>query len=171
MPINKNIFLTGFMGSGKTTVGLELARILGYSFTDTDSVIEKQSGLTVEEIFTTQGEAAFRNLEKNLLRDFVRSKKTVISLGGGIPLTQGNREILKKGYWIFLKTSAAVIEQRLRQDLTRPLLSGADKRHTIEQLLKQRLPVYQLAPCHFLTDHQNPGTIAKHIIQALRKHK
>ncbi|EKD42680.1 MAG: hypothetical protein ACD_73C00063G0006, partial [uncultured bacterium] len=76
----------------------------------------------------------------------------------------------KKGYWIFLKTSATLIEQRLKQDLTRPLLAGRNKRNAIDQLLKQRLPIYELAPYHFLTDHLNPSTIAHLIIQTLRKH-
>lgn len=94
---NENIILIGFMGCGKTSVGKRLARRLNYSFTDTDQMIEKKAGCTINQIFDTKGEAFFREMETELLEEMRSSfRQTVIATGGGLPVKKPNRELLKK---------------------------------------------------------------------------
>ena len=94
--IRNNIILIGYMGCGKTTVGKNLARITGYTFTDTDEMIEKEQVRTISEIFATDGEEAFRKMETKLLEQLIQEQiiQLVISTGGGMPLREKNRKLL-----------------------------------------------------------------------------
>ena len=95
--MGKHVIMTGFMGAGKTTVGKALAEKQKVPFLDTDQLIEEKAGMTISRIFEIQGEKAFRKMETSVLEDFLkRNDQTVISVGGGLPLRDENRELLRK---------------------------------------------------------------------------
>src|SRR5512133_3442701 len=101
---NQVIYLIGFMGSGKSTAGRELARLLGWSFTDLDTEVEKREGKTIRQIFAQKGEEYFRNLETKVLRDLNTLANSVISTGGGTPCHSDNMDfMLENGLTIYLK--------------------------------------------------------------------
>lgn len=140
-----NIVLIGFMGSGKTSVGTKLARIIDYEFMDTDFVIEQNYGTSISHIFSEKGEDAFRDMETQLLMRIAKTiRKTVIATGGGLPLRKINSDLLKKaGHVIFLKSSVETTLSRLKDDTSRPLLSGDNVSEKIECMINERLPIYQ----------------------------
>jgi len=119
-----NIILTGFMGTGKSTVGRLLAKKTGYRFVDTDTLIEQQTGKTITEIFTTQGEKAFRHLETELVKKLAKKGGQVIATGGGLVLNPDNvKELSRTGKIFCLTATADEILQRVKQqENTRPLL-------------------------------------------------
>ncbi|MBR2122579.1 MAG: shikimate dehydrogenase [Lachnospiraceae bacterium] len=141
-----SIVLTGFMGSGKTTVGKELAEMLGLKLLDTDCIIEQREGRSINEIFADEGEAYFRDLETGLLRELAgkdRQEAAVYATGGGIVLRDENRELLHKaGTVVWLRVTAADVVRRLEGDSTRPLLEGEDKEQRIARLIAMREDLY-----------------------------
>lgn len=145
---NKNIILIGYMGCGKTTVGKNLARITGYTFSDTDELIEKQQGRTISEIFAADGEEAFREMETKLLEQLILEKSTqlVLSTGGGMPLREKNRKLLAElGTVIYLQTKPQTVYDRIKDDTKRPLLQCEDPLARIHEMLAARGPVYESA--------------------------
>ena len=120
------IFLVGFMGSGKTTIGRRLAEPIGYNFVDTDRFIEMQHGLTVTEIFAQHGETAFRNMERDVLLELQKRDFIVVSTGGGLPCHYNNMDMmLACGKVVYLKTSPQTLARRLILSRTeRPLIKG-----------------------------------------------
>ncbi len=126
---NQIIYLIGFMGSGKSTTGKELARLLGWSFTDLDNEVEKREGKSIREIFAQNGEDYFRSLETSVLRDLKESTNAVISTGGGTPCHSGNMDfMLEHGLTIYLKMTPPELRERLN-DTTgeRPLIKDMDQ--------------------------------------------
>lgn len=120
-----NIILVGYMGCGKTTVGKNVAKNKSFTFIDTDEMIEKQQGKKISEIFDKNGEAAFRDMETEYLKQLLGSNQEnlVISTGGGMAVREENRKLLAKlGRVIYLKVSPEVVYDRLKTDTTRPLL-------------------------------------------------
>ena len=118
----ENIILTGYMGSGKTTVGKNVAKLKAYTFLDTDEMIVQQQRRSINEIFATEGEQAFRDMETALLRQLIDEKREriVLSTGGGMPLRAENRQLLSKlGKVVYLKASPATIYNRIKGDTTR----------------------------------------------------
>ena len=113
--MNDNIVLIGFMGSGKTTFGRWISRKHGYNFCDTDEYIEQKEHTTINDIFAAKGEEAFRDMETDTVREFACSlKKSVLSVGGGLPLRKVNRELLKQvGTVVYLKASEDELCRRL----------------------------------------------------------
>lgn len=141
------IFLVGFMGSGKSTVGQGLARRLGYSFIDMDARIEGEHGMTINEIFEKLGEKAFREMESNLLKEMVSLRDAVISTGGGLPCTGNNMDLInRKGVSIYLRMEPEALLNRLsRGKSRRPLirhLSRQELETFIREKLGEREPVY-----------------------------
>jgi shikimate kinase len=141
------IFLLGFMGSGKSTVGKRLAGRLGYSFIDMDARLEGEHGMTINEIFEKLGEKAFRELESNLLKEMVSLQDAVISTGGGLPCTGNNMDLInRKGVSIYLRMEPAALLNRLsRGKSRRPLirhLSRQELETFIQEKLREREPVY-----------------------------
>ena len=119
---NVRIYLTGFMTSGKSTIGPILANVLGMGFYDLDKEIEKAEGSTVVEIFEKKGEAYFRQVEKNLLENFSKQNNIIVSLGGGTITNIDNLNLLKRtGKIIYLKVSIDVLYKRLKNKTDRPL--------------------------------------------------
>lgn len=142
----ENIILTGYMGSGKTTVGKKVAILKNYTFVDTDEMIVEQQKRSIKEIFAEDGEQTFRNLETTLLRQLVDEKREymVISTGGGMPLREENRKLLSKlGKVVYLKASPATIYDRIKGDTARPLLQCANPMKRIEEMLAAREPMYE----------------------------
>ena len=143
-----NIILTGFMGTGKTTLGRLLAERLGYEFIDTDTLIEAQIDQTIAELFQTEGEAAFRKLESKLVEELALKEGLVIATGGGLVLDPNNVAALgKTGKIICLTASPEEILARVsKQQGARPLLQEKDPQAKIIQLLQQRDSVYRQFP-------------------------
>lgn len=143
--MKNNIVLIGFMGCGKTTIGKALAEELEYTFIDTDEYIEKCAGKTINEIFATNTEEYFRDMETETITDLMaKTDHSIVSTGGGLPLREVNADVLKKnGFVIYLKVSAETVESRLQGDTTRPLLQGDDVSLKIHKLLDYRDPLYE----------------------------
>ena len=153
MTRNNNIILIGYMGCGKTTVGKNLARITGYTFTDTDEMIEKQQGRSISDIFATDGEVAFREMETKLLEQLIREKSTqlVISTGGGMPLREENRTLLAElGTIIYLQTKPKTVYDRIKDDTKRPLLQCENPLVRIQEMLAVRGPIYESTTKHII---------------------
>ena len=143
--VKHNIILIGFMGSGKTSVGVHLAERLSYQFKDTDQMIEQKVLSSINQIFSIHGEEYFRDFETDLLKSLVtKLENTVLSTGGGMPIREQNKILLKDlGYVVFLKTSKQTILNRLRGDSARPLLQGDELEHKVEKMLALRTPIYE----------------------------
>lgn len=164
----KNIFLTGFMGAGKTTVGRILARKLGWRFCDADKVIETMAGKAVSEIFSAQGEEYFRDLESETLASLSGKTKQVIATGGGAVVREENREAMKKGgVTIYLKAPVSAIWERVRHSKTRPLLDVDNPFDAAEELLRKRAPVYETADITIDTEKLTPEEAASEIMKRL----
>lgn len=140
-----NYVLIGFMGSGKTSVGVRLSYLLKRAFADTDKMIEEREGKSISEIFATEGEAAFRDKETQLLSELTKSfRGKVLSVGGGTPLREENRKLLKQlGTVIYLRIRPETVYKRLQGDTTRPLLQCDNPLERIATLLEQRKEIYE----------------------------
>jgi shikimate kinase len=134
------IYIIGFMGSGKTTAGKELASILGWSFADLDCKIEEHAGKTIPEIFSQNGEDYFRTVESWLLKDFKVGINTVISTGGGTPCYSDNMDyMLKTGLTIYLKMTPEQLKNRLAESNgERPLIKDLDSRR-LQSFIEEKL--------------------------------
>ena len=140
-----NIILTGFMATGKTTIGKGLAITLGYAFVDTDHLIEDRYGQTIAELFRQKGEAAFRAMETDVARELGKKEGFVIATGGGMVLDPINVTALETQGQIFclVATPGDVLERASRDGAVRPLLEGATPMERITQLMKDRQEVYR----------------------------
>ena len=151
---HKLIFLIGFMGSGKSTLGKNLAETLNYDFIDSDLWIEKEQGISIDSIFSSKGEAFFRELELKFIENLNPFNPTIIATGGGLPCFNGNIEKLKEiGMVIYLKVSPEIIVERIKFDDKRPLLNKQDDHEKIDFIqnkLKERNVFYLQA--HFTID-------------------
>ncbi len=153
----KPVFLIGYMGCGKTTLGEPLARIMGWRFVDLDKYIEDKEGKTAKEIFMTCGEARFRELEREALEEVAAAGgDTVVACGGGTPLQAGNMELMNRlGVTVWLTTSVERITSRLvlpEQRSKRPLLSGmsdSDIKASVARGIEARAPFYEKAKLQF----------------------
>lgn len=144
----KNIILIGFMGCGKSSVGRRLAETLNCDFLDTDELIEQEQNKSISDIFATDGESAFREMETECLRGLIKKGGDgfVLSVGGGLPIREINRSLLKQlGAVVFLRVSGEVVYKRLRNDSTRPLLQDKNPRGRIEDLMSARKGYYEAA--------------------------
>lgn len=134
------------MGTGKTSVGMRVAKSLGWRFVDTDRLIVRRAGKPIPSIFAESGEEAFRELETEILRECTEGGGQVISTGGGIVTLEHNREIIKDaGYVIWLEASAETIYERVKNNRNRPLLRTEDPQTTIREMLKIRRDFYEAA--------------------------
>lgn len=145
--MKNNCILIGYMGCGKSTVGRQLSDILKHGFVDTDALIEEEQGRTISEIFKVDGEQFFRDLETEALRKLLETEgKYVISVGGGLPLREENRMLLQKlGQVIYLKATPDTIYNRIKGDVTRPLLQTKNPKERIIEMLNEREEKYLVA--------------------------
>jgi shikimate dehydrogenase len=166
-----NIILEGFMGSGKSTVSELLSEKLELELIDTDEAIEEAEGRKISDIFEKDGEEAFRDMETELMEMVVSEhmRETVISLGGGLPVREKNRELLKKaGKVVYLRTSPETVYDRLKGDDTRPLLKSDDPLARIKELQDKRGMIYEEAADIIVdTDGKTPSEVADEIIAAI----
>jgi shikimate kinase len=165
----ESIYLVGFMGTGKTTVGKLLARALKRGFIEMDALIEKQEKKKIVKIFADKGEPYFRKLEKELLKKLAEMPGQVISCGGGLICDKENLEIMKKTGKIFnLSASSTTIYERTKKYRHRPLLNVADPVKKIEELLNKRLPYYNQAHYTINTDDLSTKEVAEKILELIK---
>ena len=173
MKASEPIFLIGMMGSGKTSVGRELASLLDRKFVDLDFEIEKGAGLTIPEIFEKRGEPYFRKLETLALERFGRQERTVVSTGGGIVLKPANVEFMRfAGLVIFLEAAPETLCARLKDSSAgRPLLQTPDWKQTVLTLCREREPLYRAAAYYCVaTDGKTDSQTASEIQKILEEH-
>jgi shikimate kinase len=164
------LVLIGFMGTGKSSVGQQLAKLLQYDFIDTDQLIEARQGRSITAIFETEGEAGFRRMEADLARELSALDRVVIATGGGFPLSSGNIEVLREtGVIILLTAAPETIYQRVKNERHRPLLADADPLARIVGLLETRAAVYREADITIDTTGKNPSEIAMEIREELSR--
>ena len=143
-----NVFLIGMMGAGKTTVGNSLAHQLGYSFVDTDSVIQQVANKTINQIFADDGEDHFRQLETEVLAQLSAHTRLTIATGGGIVMRRLNWSYLHHGLIVWLDAPVNLLIARLQGDTTRPLLRDANPSQALQTLLDERKHLYAQADLH-----------------------
>jgi len=166
----KNIFLTGFMGCGKTSVGRVLSERLGFEFIDLDQAIVNQAGMSVKEIFASKGEPAFRELESRVLAQLAERSCVVVSTGGGAVIATLNRELMRgSGSIVNLTATVEAIAARLTGDSERPLLQGDASSERIEAMLTGREEFYADADLRIDTTGKPVETVAAEIIDALKE--
>ena len=162
----KNIVLTGFMGTGKTAVGRELARMLDMKLVDIDSEIEAEEGMKISEIFGRFGEQYFRDAETRVIRRISQGAGMIISTGGGAVLREENIELLRRNAAIFcLAASPETILARTSGNTDRPLLQVEDPMSRIRELLAYRRPFYEKAGDVIDTDGKTPLQVAGEIVE------
>lgn len=139
-----NIVLIGFMGAGKTTVGKWISQNVNMKYVDTDDYIEAGQNMDIKDIFAQHGEEYFRNLETKALEELCRNcTQTVISVGGGMPVRDINRRLMKElGTVVYLKATEEELARRLDGDDKRPMLAGQDLHKRIHELIEQREDAY-----------------------------
>lgn len=166
-----NIFLVGLMGAGKSTIGRQLARELGKQFRDSDSEIEKRTGVSIDVIFDIEGEQGFRRRETRMLQELVEERGIVLATGGGAVLASDNRQLLRdNGLIIYLKASAEHLAGRVKLDRRRPLLQTGDKLAKIRELMTQREPVYQqLADMVVETNNRSIPRVVREISKMIKE--
>ncbi len=164
----KKIILIGFMGAGKTTVGKLLSREKGMQFVDTDERIVKEQGRAIPDLFAQEGEPYFRRLETDLLKRMQEDiSPCVISAGGGMPVREENRRLLRElGCVIYLTAAKETILERIKNDGSRPMLKGGDLKQKVEQLMREREALYrQAAHIEVRTD----GRSVRHVVQIIEQ--
>lgn len=164
-----NVFLIGPMGAGKSTIGRHLAEHLNKEFQDSDQEIEKRTGASIPLIFEIEGEAGFRSRESSIIDDLTSKSNLVLATGGGVILSADNRRTLRsRGVVVYLHAPLETLLQRTRRDRHRPLLQTADRRRTLEEILKAREPIYrQTADIVVETAHRSPVSVAREIARKL----
>lgn len=168
----QNIVLIGFMGTGKSVIGRRLARILRRRFVDTDREIERLTGKTVARIFSEDGEIRFRSEENLLCRKLAEPQGLVIATGGGTVLDPENVANLKAGgVLIGLTATPDVILERVGRKGDRPLLRGSNKRAKIEELMRARAGVYDVADLTVDTGLSSPSRTVQSIVRYLKERK
>ncbi|MDD3419196.1 MAG: shikimate kinase [Candidatus Gastranaerophilales bacterium] len=165
----KNIALIGLMGSGKTTIGVLLAKKLGVDFVDIDEKIEQKEKTSITKIFETKGEEYFRQVESTLLQDYGKRQNLVISTGGGAVQKEENLQILKSNCTIiYLKASPNELFSRIKDDTSRPLLQTLNPLLTLEELLKKREKNYLMADIIINTEAKTTEQILDEIIKNVK---
>ncbi len=166
----KNIVLVGFMGTGKTAVGKEIARALGMQLVNIDDIIEKKAGMPINDIFTRKGESYFRQLEREVMMEISDSDYSVIDTGGGAVINELNVKDLKmEGILFCLNATADEILKRVGDETHRPILNVSDPLEQINYLLKKRIPYYKRADYQIDTNGRSIKEIAEEIISIYRK--
>ncbi len=164
----RNVVLTGFMGTGKTSVAREVARRLGWPFVDMDLIIQARLGMPIDKIFARRGEAFFREHERALCRELSARRGLVVATGGGTLIPKENRATLgRSGLLICLTCEVEEILRRLAGAGDRPLLATANRRRRIEELLARRAAAYARIPHQIDTTRLTVEEVASEVIELL----
>jgi len=165
-----NIFIVGPMGSGKSTVGKIISDELFLSFLDTDEEIETRTGASIDWIFDLEGEDGFRKRESSILQDMAKKNSIVLSTGGGIILSEENRELLSsRGTVFYLATPISVQLERTAKDKDRPLLKNGDPEKILTKLQKDRESLYEAVADHVVnTENKSSQEVASEIIKLVK---
>lgn len=166
---NTPIFLVGMMGVGKTTIGRQLALNLNRQFIDLDHAIEERSGVPIATIFDIEGEQGFRKRESAALDEFTQQASLVLATGGGAILAPENRHMLRnRGLVVYLRADLDVLYKRLARDSKRPLLQTANPKQRIQDLIRQREPLYvSVADITFDTGNKQVSAVVNDLIELL----
>ena len=168
-----NIILIGFMGCGKSTVGIRLSYRLRRIVEDTDKLIEKKADKSISDIFKEEGEPCFREMETECLRELLNSKdEKILATGGGLPMRRENHALLKQlGCVLYLRISPEYVYERLKNDTSRPLLQCEDPLERIRSLLAERAPIYEEAADIIVdVDGKDMEQIITEIVQKLKEY-
>lgn len=169
----RNLVLIGFMGVGKSTIGRQCARRLGYTFQDSDAVISERVGGTVAQFFAEKGEAAFRALEREIIAELAATPNLVIATGGGAALDPENiARLQENGLIVLLTATPDIILRRVGDARTRPLLAAApNPRVRVLEMLADRMPHYERAAHHIIeTTDRRPAEVAAEIAALFENH-
>ena len=168
MPLT-NIYLVGPMGAGKSTIGRMLAKELGLPFYDTDHEIETRTGANIPWIFDVEGENGFRQRERMVIKELCQERGVVLATGGGVVTQQENRMHLgSNGFVVYLQASVDTQLERTAKDKKRPLLQRPDRRAVLENLLKEREPLYlSVADLVLDTEAYSPKSLIHQIVCAV----
>ncbi len=165
-----NLYLVGFMGTGKTTVGRALAQRMGFQLLDSDVEIERQAGKTIPEIFAEQGEPAFRVLERTFVESGHPAGRCVVACGGGLVVQPGMLDLLKtKGVVVCLHASLETILKRTQGNKNRPLLNVDDPMERLRTLYAAREPIYRNSGTLVLTDGRPLLDIVAHVFRIWKR--
>jgi shikimate kinase len=165
-----NLYLVGFMGTGKTTIGRMVAQRLQFQLLDSDHEIERAENMAIPEIFATKGEAAFRVLEKRFVESGHAKTGCVVACGGGLVVQPGMLAALQaRGVVICLHASLETILKRTAANRNRPLLNVEDPMDRIRTLYLQREPIYKRSGSVILTDSRPAGDIVAHVLRTYRR--
>ena len=165
-----NLYLVGFMGTGKTTVGRAVAQRLGFQLVDSDHEIERQQGKDIPAIFGGEGEAAFRVMEREFIERGHPAERAVVSCGGGLVIQPGMLELLKsEGVVVCLHASIETILARTARQRNRPLLDVEDPDARVRALYAAREAIYKQAGTVILTDARPLNDVVAHVLRAWRR--
>ena len=164
--MDRNIFLIGFMGAGKTTVARTFRKLYGMRLIEMDEQIEAEQGMSISDIFARHGEAHFRRLETGLLEGLQRERNVVVSCGGGVPMRECNVTAMRKsGMVVYLSARPETVYERVKNSDTRPLLRGNMNVGYITELMEARLPRYlAAADLTVETDGKTSADICREIL-------
>jgi shikimate kinase len=165
----RNIALCGFMGTGKSSVGRMVAEQLRFAFLDTDTVIEARAGKPIAQIFGEDGEVAFRDLEKRIVKELALRDRTVIATGGGLVVDPENMASLKEhAYVVCLWASPETIWARVKNQSHRPLLNEPEPLEKIRRLLAERAPFYKQSNVLLNTEIRSLREVAQQVLHQFR---
>ena len=163
--MKRHIVLIGLPGSGKTTIGRLVAERLGAGFVDSDMIVVRKMQMPIVRIFATQGEAEFREMEREIMDQALAGPPSVLAPGGGWAVQPGQLEAAKEnGFLVYLKTMVTTASKRAASDNTRPMLAGEDPLDQMRKLLKEREPFYNKADAEVKNDTKPAETVADEIV-------
>lgn len=169
-PADVNLYLVGFMGTGKTTVGRAVAHKINFQALDSDHEIERLQGKTIPDIFAQDGEAAFRVMEREFIERGHPASRTLVACGGGLVVQPGMLALLKsKGVVVCLHASLETILARTARQRNRPLLAVENPEERIRTLYAAREPIYKQSGTVILTDSRPLHDIVSHVMRAWRR--